>query len=154
MSIIKENILSKLESGNISEFEIVDEIIAEELKALEKDSKKYRIVIEMKKQNLSEEELEAEIKRLEDLKDNFCLKDRFEIRIGHGLHFKGTKEYYEMLRHFGVIVELCPSSNTKLGNMQTLDEIPYDKYVEEGIPVVVGTDGGGYFRSSMKQSKR
>ena len=151
MSIIKENILSKLENGNISEFEIVDEVIAEELKALEKDSKKYRIVIEMKKQNLSEEELEAEIKRLEDLKDNFCLKDRFEIRIGHGLHFKETKEYYEMLRHFGVIVELCPSSNTKLGNMQTLDEIPYDKYVEEGIPVVVGTDGGGYFRSSMKQ---
>ena len=62
-----------------------------------------------------------------------------------------TKEYYEMLRHFGVIVELCTSSNTKLGNMKTLDEIPYDKYVVEGIPVVVGTDGEGYFRDSMKQ---
>ena len=151
MSKLNNTIISKFESGDISEDDIVDAIITEELKVLEKDSIKYRIITEVERQSLSEEELEVEIEILKDLKDNFCLKDRLEIRVGHGLHFKETKEYYEMLRHFGVIVELCTSSNTKLGNMKTLDEIPYDKYVVEGIPVVVGTDGEGYFRDSMKQ---
>ena len=117
--------------------------------SINKDSLEYKIVCNAKK--MSKEELEAEIKRVEYLKDHFCLKDRLEIRIGHGLHFEENEKYYERLRHFGAIVELCPSSNTKLGNLRKLEDIPYDKYVEKGIPVVVGTDGEGYFRDSMKQ---
>ena len=124
-------------------------IVNEELKNFSMNSDEYKIVCNIKE--LSELELEKELKRIKNLKDNFCLRDRLEIRIGHGLHFKDNKDYYDKLRHFGVTVELCPSSNTKLGNMKTLDEIPYDKYAEERIPVVVGTDGEGYFRDSMKQ---
>ena len=119
------------------------------LESLEKNSRKYRIIL--KAQNLSKKELNTELERIKNLSKEFLLKDRINIRIGHGLHFNDNKEYYRMLRHFGVTVELCLSSNFKLGNLKTLDESPYDKYRRNGINVVVGPDGEGYFMTSMKQ---
>ncbi len=68
-----------------------------------------------------------------------------EIRIGHGLHFKGTKKYLELLRKYKVIVEINASSNFTLGNITRLDDIPYRWYFENKIPLVISTDGGGFY---------
>lgn len=141
-----------LEIGNAEvNYIVVEKYINNELKKLEKDYKKYKIIDRIKAKNLSRSVLDKELERVKRLKDNFSLKDRLNIRIGHGLHFKDSTEYYQKLRHFGVTVELCPSSNIRLGNMKGLAEIPYYTYLKNGIPVVVGTDGEGYFSDSMMQ---
>ena len=79
------------------------------------------------------------------------LSERLNIRIGHGLHFKQTKEYFDLLKHFNVIVELCASSNFSLGNVMDLSDIPYKIYEENDIPFVIATDGGGFYLTTLKQ---
>lgn len=79
------------------------------------------------------------------------LSSRLNIRIGHGLHFQPTEEYFNLLKHFNVVVELCASSNFALGNVFDLKDIPYKTYEEHDIPFVIGTDGGGFYLTTLKQ---
>ena len=120
-----------------------------ELLELEKAKRDYKIIKYL--ENHSLEELDRELERIKELKDNFSLRDRFNIRLGHALHFVDTEEYYELLKHFNATVELCPSSNFSLGNLKSLKEIPYDKYIKHGIDVVLGTDGGGFYLTTLPQ---
>ena len=85
---------------------------------------------------------------------NFKLADHINIRIGHGLHFQDIPEYYKLLKHFNVIVEICESSNFALGNIADLAQIPYDKYIKNKIPFVIGTDGGGFYLTTLKGEAR
>ena len=91
-----------------------------------------------------EKDLQAEGKLKGDL------ANRLNIRIGHGLHFQETEDYFKLLEHFGVVVEICASSNFALGNVFDLRDIPYKTYAKHHIPFVIGTDGGGFYLTTLK----
>jgi hypothetical protein len=82
------------------------------------------------------------------------LADKLNIRIGHGLHFQSTPAYFDLLKHFDVIVEICASSNFALGNVMDLKDMPYKEYEEHGIPFVIGTDGGGFYLTTLKDEAK
>ena len=67
------------------------------------------------------------------------------IRIGHGIHINKNSNYLRLLRKYGVIIEVNASSNFALGNIKNMYEIPYNWYLQNGIPIVLGTDGGGFY---------
>ena len=67
------------------------------------------------------------------------------IRIGHGVHINENKNYLNLLKKYKVTVEINASSNFALGNIKKFQDIPYNWYLQNGIPVVLGTDGGGFY---------
>lgn len=72
-----------------------------------------------------------------------------EIRIGHGVFFRDIKEYFDLLRNLQVIVEINAESNIKLGNILRITDIRYQRYLEEGIPIVIATDGHGLYDTTI-----
>ena len=68
-----------------------------------------------------------------------------QIRIGHGVHIVKNNNYLKLLKKYKVVVEINASSNFALGNITRFSEIPYNWYLNNGIPVVLGTDGGGFY---------
>lgn len=73
-----------------------------------------------------------------------------EIRIGHGIHFIPSKEYIYLLKKFQCVVEINASSNFGLKNIQDYQDIPYNYYLENQIPIVITTDGHGMYDTTMK----
>ena len=67
------------------------------------------------------------------------------IRLGHGLHIQKNSNYLSLLKKYKVIIEINSSSNFALGNIKNIRNIPYRWYYENNIPVVLGTDGGGFY---------
>ena len=74
-----------------------------------------------------------------------------EIRIGHGIHFTPSKEYLNLLKKFQCVVEINASSNFGLKNIQDYQDIPYNYYLENEIPIVLTTDGHGMYDTTIKQ---
>lgn len=72
-----------------------------------------------------------------------------EIRIGHGVYFKDTQEYFDLLRKYKVIIEINATSNEKLGNIQDITDIRYQRYLAENIPIVIATDGHGLYDTTI-----
>ncbi len=121
----------------------------EKFKTLQEEVRKQNILSKLPKMTIKQ--IKKELTKLNNLSKNFRLRDRFDIRIGHALHFSPDINYFVNLKQFGVVVELCTSSNFSLSNIKDLAKIPYAQYIKHGIPVVVGTDGGGYYLTSLKQ---
>lgn len=69
------------------------------------------------------------------------------LRVGHGL-FGGDDETLALLRETQTIVEFNLNSNLALNNIQAVWQIPLVRYVEAGVPVVLGTDGYGMYGTS------
>lgn len=67
------------------------------------------------------------------------------IRLGHGLHIQKNSNYLLLLKKYKVTIEINSSSNFALGNIKNMSDIPYRWYYENNIPVVLGTDGGGFY---------
>lgn len=74
-----------------------------------------------------------------------------EIRIGHGIHFTPSEEYIDLLKKFQCVVEINASSNFGLKNIQNYQDIPYNYYLENNIPIVLTTDGNGMYDTTIKQ---
>lgn len=74
-----------------------------------------------------------------------------EIRIGHGVFFRDIPEYFDLLREMQVIIEINASSNIKLGNILRVTDIRYQRYLEEGIPIVISTDGHGLYDTTIEE---
>lgn len=74
-----------------------------------------------------------------------------EIRIGHGIYFdKNNSNYIENLKKLGAIIEINASSNLALSNIDTYDQLPYDYYLKNGVPIVLSTDGHGLYDTSLQ----
>ena len=75
------------------------------------------------------------------------------IRLGHAVYFDyaNSIEYLDLLGRLGVTIEINASSNYALNNVSRLIDIPYKWYREHKIPVVLGTDGHGMYRTSPIQ---
>lgn len=86
-------------------------------------------------------------------KDNQIKLPPPEIRIGHGLHITKNPKLVELLKKYNCVVEINASSNFALSNVADLSEIPYQFYIDNGIRVVLSTDGGGFYRTSPEQER-
>ena len=76
------------------------------------------------------------------------------IRLGHVLHINQTKNYLKLLKKYNVTVEINASSNFALGNVKKLQDIPYRWYLENRIPVILGTDGGGFYLTTLEDEAK
>ena len=71
------------------------------------------------------------------------------IRIGHGVFFndydeeKG-KQTIRLVKEMGAAIEINMSSNFLLNNINAANENPVKKYLDEGVMIVIGTDGPRY----------
>lgn len=73
-----------------------------------------------------------------------------QVRIGHGLY--GVDEtVLEMAKKMGAIIEFNMSSNLALNNINAISEIPIKYYIDQGIDVVLCTDGHGLYSTSGEQ---
>ena len=78
-----------------------------------------------------------------------------ELRIGHGLYFDRDNEYYYLLlQEFEAVIEINASSNKALRNVEDYSSIPYDIYLEHGIPIVLSTDGHGLYDTNLVTEDR
>ena len=85
-----------------------------------------------------------------------------KVRIGHALYGLDeiTNEKWEkvspdkvleLMKEMDAIVEINMSSNLALNNINSLSEIPIKRYIDEGVKVVLGTDGHGLYSTTGKQ---
>ena len=72
-----------------------------------------------------------------------------EIRLGHAIYFDDCDEYLELLKRYKCIVEINAVSNLALSNISNIYNIPYNYYLDNGIPVVLSTDGAGVYDTSI-----
>lgn len=66
-------------------------------------------------------------------------------RIAHGVRAAEDPELVRRLAAAQVCLDLCPSSNVRLGVYPSYDSHPIAKLREEGVPVSVSTDDPGIF---------
>lgn len=69
------------------------------------------------------------------------------VRIGHGLHGVDSRTM-NVLARSGATVEFNLNSNYALNNLQNAGNAPIRRYIEHGIPVVLGTDGYGIYQTT------
>lgn len=78
------------------------------------------------------------------------------VRIGHGLYGMDITEdgkwekvepggVMKLIKEMNAIVEFNMSSNLALNNINSISEVPIKRYLDEGIDVVLGTDGHGMY---------
>jgi ADP-ribose pyrophosphatase YjhB (NUDIX family)/adenosine deaminase len=78
-----------------------------------------------------------------------CLEgEPVELRIGHGVYGVDDATLAKLLSQ-GVIVELNLSSNLALNNIRCSMEMPLQRYLDAGVPLVLGTDGYGLYGTSL-----
>lgn len=76
------------------------------------------------------------------------------IRIGHGIYFEKNQEYLRLMKKFKCVVEINASSNYALNNIDYYSDIPYDYYLDNGIPVVISSDGHGLYDTCKKEEDK
>ena len=86
-----------------------------------------------------------------------------QVRIGHGIY--GFNEpgnesesertrgmsVVDLCKEIGAVVEFNMSSNLSLNNINSIREIPIKEYIDAGVKVVLGTDGGGIYSTTISQ---
>lgn len=75
-----------------------------------------------------------------------------QVRIGHGIYGAIDEETLRLARGLkNIIFEMIPDSNFALNMLDIYEDYPIDHYVENGIPVVLGTDGHGLYQTTYRQ---
>ncbi|MDD3999863.1 MAG: hypothetical protein PHX62_03095, partial [Bacilli bacterium] len=86
-----------------------------------------------------------------------------QVRLGHGIYGfdepapwdekERTKNIsmQQLCEEISPIIEFNMSSNLSLNNINGLSEIPIKKYIENGMQVVLGTDGKGIYSTDLDQ---
>lgn len=70
-------------------------------------------------------------------------------RIGHGVRAVHNVETLAMLKDKNILLEVCPSSNVKLGLYPSLREHPLPQLVAAGIKTCLNSDDPPYFMSEL-----
>ncbi|MDR7544166.1 MAG: adenosine deaminase [Armatimonadota bacterium] len=61
-------------------------------------------------------------------------------RIGHGIRAADDPVLMDRLRERGVALEICPTSNLRLGLVSSLPAHPLRRFLERGVPVSINSD--------------
>ena len=70
-------------------------------------------------------------------------------RIGHGIGAVEDPELIETLRSLSVPIEVCPTSNVRLGAVENLESHPFDELNEAGLQVTINSDDPPFFETSL-----
>ncbi len=72
-------------------------------------------------------------------------------RIGHGVRALDDPGTVERLRSAGVPLEVCPTSNLRLGVAPSYAEHPFDALRRAGLEVTVNSDDPGFFATTLSE---
>lgn len=61
-------------------------------------------------------------------------------RIGHGIRAVEDRQLMEHIREHGVTLEICPTSNLRLGLIPSMSAHPVRLLLEHGVPVTINSD--------------
>ncbi|WP_133130956.1 adenosine deaminase [Legionella yabuuchiae] len=75
-------------------------------------------------------------------------------RIGHGVQVINSPETMAMVKDRGIALELCPSSNIKLGLFKNLSEHPFPKLYEAGLNISINSDDPPFFTTNLAREYR
>ncbi|HNR96663.1 MAG TPA: adenosine deaminase [Anaerolineae bacterium] len=62
-------------------------------------------------------------------------------RIGHGVNLQQDPSLFAPVRVRHITLEMCPTSNVQTRAVRSLADHPIDRYLRNGLPVTVNTDG-------------
>jgi adenosine deaminase len=80
-----------------------------------------------------------------------ALEYGFAHRIGHGLSAFQDPVLVGYIKHSGVHIEFCPTSNLLLTNHKNIRDHPIGKAIQEGISFSINTDDPGPFCCDIEQ---
>ncbi|MEE8277257.1 MAG: adenosine deaminase [Thermoanaerobaculia bacterium] len=72
-------------------------------------------------------------------------------RIGHGIRAADDPALVEELAGRGIPLEVCPSSNVRLGVVAELARHPFDRLWRSGVAVTVNSDDPTFFDTTLTQ---
>ncbi|MGL5000488.1 MAG: adenosine deaminase [Cetobacterium sp.] len=61
-------------------------------------------------------------------------------RIGHGIHIKGCKAAFDIVKEKNIVLEMCPTSNVQTKAVDSLKNHPFFDFYNSGIRVTINTD--------------
>lgn len=70
----------------------------------------------------------------------------------HRLHEVRARQRFAMsaVRAHGAVIEVCPTSNLRIGGLRDPQHHPVQRFLEEGVPVVVASDDPGIFGTTLR----
>lgn len=80
-----------------------------------------------------------------------ALDDLGADRIGHGVAVMQDRRLLQRLADEGVPIEVCPSSNVRLGIFDTLEQHPFPEMWRAGLNVLVNSDDPPFFSTSLTE---
>ena len=76
--------------------------------------------------------------------------ERLQVeRIGHGLTASRDESLMRLLIEKDIPLEICPTSNVKLGAVASWESHPVRKLFDHGVPIVIGTDDPAFFGNTL-----
>lgn len=70
-------------------------------------------------------------------------------RIGHGVQVIHSPDTMDFIKDKGIALEVCPSSNIKLGLFKNMEEHPFPKLLEAGIKVSLNSDDPPFMSTTL-----
>jgi len=70
-------------------------------------------------------------------------------RIGHGIHAVEDPALLERLARDQVALEVCPTSNLRLGAVPSIEDHPLRTLFDAGVPLVINTDDPAFFKTTL-----
>lgn len=70
-------------------------------------------------------------------------------RIGHGVRCLEDPKLVHYLREHQIPLEICPTSNVKLGVVETIEKHPLPQLLEEGLCITINSDDPPMFGTSL-----
>lgn len=80
-----------------------------------------------------------------------ALRALHAFRIGHGVQAIEEPSLVAELRERQVPLEVCPTSNVRLGVFPTIGDHPFQRLDEAGVYVTLNTDDPSYFSTTLNQ---
>ncbi len=93
------------------------------------------------------------LEREEQLLAERSEKDELQVVYDHRrLHEVRARQRFAMsaVRSFGAVVEVCPTSNLRIGGLRDPLHHPVQRFLAEGVPVVVASDDPGIFGTTLR----
>ncbi|WP_133127520.1 adenosine deaminase [Legionella nagasakiensis] len=72
-------------------------------------------------------------------------------RIGHGVQVIHSPETMALVKERDIALELCPSSNIKLGLFQSFADHPFPQLLDAGITISLNSDDPPFMRTTLAQ---